>query len=30
MVRITAVDDPDFIPTLKANVNLPTFLKQAP
>lgn len=29
MAPITAVDDLDFIPALKANVNLPTYLKQA-
>lgn len=28
MAPITAVDDPDFIPALKANVNLPAYLKQ--
>ena len=26
---ITAIDDPDFIPALKANVNLPVYVKQA-
>jgi hypothetical protein len=29
MSPITAVDDPDFIPALKANINLPAYLKQA-
>lgn len=28
MAPITAIDDPDFIPALKANVNLPVYLKQ--
>lgn len=29
MSPITAIDDPDFISALKANVNLPSYLKQA-
>lgn len=29
MSPITAVDDPGFIPALKANINLPTYVKQA-
>jgi cytosine/adenosine deaminase-related metal-dependent hydrolase len=29
MAPITAIDDPDFIPALKANVNLPAYVKQA-
>ncbi len=29
MAPITAVDDSDFIPSLKANINLPAYLKQA-
>lgn len=29
MAPITAVDDPNFIPSLKANINLPTYIKQA-
>ncbi|MBY3031161.1 amidohydrolase family protein [Rhizobium leguminosarum] len=29
MSPITAIDDPNFIPSLKANVNLPDYLKQA-
>jgi len=29
MSPITAADDPNFIPALKANVNLPAYLKQA-
>jgi 5-methylthioadenosine/S-adenosylhomocysteine deaminase len=29
MAPITAIDDPDFIPALKANVNLPVYVKQA-
>lgn len=29
MAPITAIDDPNFIPALKANVNLPVNVKQA-
>jgi 5-methylthioadenosine/S-adenosylhomocysteine deaminase len=27
-VPIAAVDDPNFIPALKGNINLPAYLKQ--
>ena len=29
MAPITAIDDPKFIPALKANVNLPAYVRQA-